>query len=78
MQELKLRVADVLARRLYTAGCRYAFGMPGGGPPGATTPAPGPMLHAGRAALAGDRRPLLIVGLDAINDCAGPALTAFA
>ncbi|MEM1164040.1 MAG: thiamine pyrophosphate-binding protein [Pseudomonadota bacterium] len=24
------RVADVLARRLYAAGCRYAFGMPGG------------------------------------------------
>ena len=25
-----LRAADVLARRLYAAGCRYAFGMPGG------------------------------------------------
>ena len=24
------RTADVLARRLYDAGCRYAFGMPGG------------------------------------------------
>ncbi len=26
----KLRAADVLARRLYAAGCRHAFGMPGG------------------------------------------------
>lgn len=26
----KLRAADLLARRLYEAGCRYAFGMPGG------------------------------------------------
>lgn len=25
-----MRAADVLARRLYAAGCRYAFGMPGG------------------------------------------------
>ena len=25
-----LRAADVLAQRLYEAGCRYAFGMPGG------------------------------------------------
>ncbi len=25
-----MRSADVLARRLYAAGCRYAFGMPGG------------------------------------------------
>ncbi|MEL6437431.1 MAG: thiamine pyrophosphate-binding protein [Pseudomonadota bacterium] len=25
-----MRAADVLARRLYLAGCRYAFGMPGG------------------------------------------------
>ena len=25
-----LRAADVLARRLYEAGCRTAFGMPGG------------------------------------------------
>ncbi|MEX0301257.1 MAG: thiamine pyrophosphate-binding protein, partial [Leisingera sp.] len=25
-----LRAADVLARRLYEAGCRHAFGMPGG------------------------------------------------
>jgi acetolactate synthase-1/2/3 large subunit len=25
-----LRVADVIARRLYAAGCRHAFGMPGG------------------------------------------------
>lgn len=25
-----LRTADILARRLYQAGCRYAFGMPGG------------------------------------------------
>ena len=46
--------------------------------PGATAPAPGPMLDAARAALAGSRRPLVIVGLDAMNDCAGPALTAFA
>ena len=29
MQE-PIRAADVLARRLYDAGCRYAFGMPGG------------------------------------------------
>ena len=26
----KLRAADLMARRLYEAGCRYAFGMPGG------------------------------------------------
>jgi len=25
-----LRAADILAKRLYDAGCRYAFGMPGG------------------------------------------------
>jgi acetolactate synthase-1/2/3 large subunit len=25
-----MRAADVLAKRLYDAGCRYAFGMPGG------------------------------------------------
>ena len=25
-----LRTADILARRLYEAGCRHAFGMPGG------------------------------------------------
>ena len=24
------RAADILARRLYEAGCRHAFGMPGG------------------------------------------------
>ena len=46
--------------------------------PGPTTPAPGPMLDAARAALANAKRPLLIVGLDAMNDDAGPALTAFA
>ena len=27
---MTLRAADVLARRLYEAGCRHAFGMPGG------------------------------------------------
>ena len=26
----KIRAADALARRLYAAGCRHAFGMPGG------------------------------------------------
>lgn len=30
MTQEKIRAADVLARRLYAAGCRYAFGMPGG------------------------------------------------
>ncbi|MGB7271187.1 MAG: thiamine pyrophosphate-binding protein [Albidovulum sp.] len=30
MEVQTLRAADVLARRLYAAGCRYAFGMPGG------------------------------------------------
>jgi len=30
MPDPTLRAADVLARRLYLAGCRYAFGMPGG------------------------------------------------
>jgi acetolactate synthase-1/2/3 large subunit len=25
-----MRVADVIARRLYEAGVRYAFGVPGG------------------------------------------------
>lgn len=28
--EKDLRAADLVARRLYEAGCRYAFGMPGG------------------------------------------------
>ena len=46
--------------------------------PGPTTPAPGIMLDAARAALAHAKRPLMIVGLDAMNDDAGPALTAFA
>lgn len=30
MPEASLRAADILARRLYEAGCRHAFGMPGG------------------------------------------------
>ena len=30
MSDLPLRAADVLAQRLYDAGCRHAFGMPGG------------------------------------------------
>ena len=30
MTDLPLRAADVLARRLHAAGCRFAFGMPGG------------------------------------------------
>ena len=30
MNDRALRGADVLARRLYEAGCRHAFGMPGG------------------------------------------------
>ncbi|WP_425045669.1 thiamine pyrophosphate-binding protein [Primorskyibacter sp. S87] len=30
MQDTILRAADLLARRLYEAGCRHAFGMPGG------------------------------------------------
>jgi acetolactate synthase-1/2/3 large subunit len=30
MTPAPLRAADVLAQRLYEAGCRYAFGMPGG------------------------------------------------
>lgn len=30
MSDTPLRAADVLARRLYDAGCRHAFGMPGG------------------------------------------------
>ncbi len=46
--------------------------------PGPTMPALGPMLDAARAALANAKRPLMIVGLDAMNDGAGPALTAFA
>ena len=46
--------------------------------PGPTAPAPGPMLNAARTALARAKRPLMIVGLDAMNDGAGPALTAFA
>ena len=47
-------------------------------PPGPTIPAPGPMLDAARIALSRAKRPLMIVGLDAMNDDAGPALTAFA
>ena len=46
--------------------------------PGPTTPAPGPMLDAARTALARAKRPIMIVGLDAMNDNAGPALTEFA
>ncbi len=30
MQDLSPRAADLLAERLYEAGCRHAFGMPGG------------------------------------------------
>ena len=30
MSDAPIRAADVLARRLYEAGCRHAFGMPGG------------------------------------------------
>ena len=30
MSDLPLRAADVLARTLFEAGCRHAFGMPGG------------------------------------------------
>lgn len=30
MADQSLRAADILARRLYAAGCRHAFGMPGG------------------------------------------------
>lgn len=30
MTDRPLRAADILARRLYEAGCRHAFGMPGG------------------------------------------------
>ena len=30
MTEQSVRAADLLARRLYAAGCRHAFGMPGG------------------------------------------------
>ena len=30
MQDHPLRAADLLAQRLYEAGCRHAFGMPGG------------------------------------------------
>ncbi len=30
MSDTAMRAADVLARRLYAAGCRWAFGMPGG------------------------------------------------
>ncbi|UWQ90123.1 thiamine pyrophosphate-binding protein [Rhodobacteraceae bacterium M382] len=30
MQQTPARAADILARRLYEAGCRHAFGMPGG------------------------------------------------
>ena len=30
MSDQNLRAADVLAQRLYAAGCRFAFGMPGG------------------------------------------------
>src|SRR3546814_5241290 len=30
MTSHKLRAADLVARRLHEAGCRFAFGMPGG------------------------------------------------
>ena len=46
--------------------------------PGPSMPAPSPMLDGARAALAKSKRPLMIVGLDAMNDNAGPAITAFA
>ncbi len=41
-------------------------------------PAPGPWLDDLRAAIAGARRPLIVAGVDAVNDAAGPALRAAA
>lgn len=41
-------------------------------------PAPGPALAEAREWLGAARRPILIAGVDAMNEGAGPALTAFA
>lgn len=41
-------------------------------------PAPGPDLDTARAALASARKPIVLAGLDAVNEDAGPALRAFA
>lgn len=46
--------------------------------PAPSVPAPGPALDQARAALASAERPVLLAGLDAVNDGAGAALTAFA
>ena len=67
--DVPISVADAMVPAAYA---------PLGVPPGPNSPAPGPMLDAARAALARSTRPLIIVGLDAMNDSAGPALTAFA
>lgn len=46
--------------------------------PAPAAPAPGPLLDQARGWIAAARRPLLIAGVDALNDGAGPALTAVA
>lgn len=45
--------------------------------PAPTAPAAGPGLEAARALLAGAKRPLALVGVDAVNEAAGPAISAF-
>jgi acetolactate synthase I/II/III large subunit len=45
---------------------------------GPSAPAPGPELDSARAALAASRRPLVLAGLDIVNQSAGEALQAFA
>ncbi|MEM1363844.1 MAG: thiamine pyrophosphate-binding protein [Pseudomonadota bacterium] len=45
--------------------------------PAKLAPAPGPALEAAREALASAQRPLVVAGLDAVNEDAGSALMAF-
>jgi acetolactate synthase-1/2/3 large subunit len=45
--------------------------------PAISRPAEGPRLDAARQAVARARRPLVIAGLDAVNESAGPAVRAF-
>ncbi|MCA8882509.1 MAG: thiamine pyrophosphate-binding protein [Rhodobacteraceae bacterium] len=67
--DVPIAVAAAEIPRQHTQARRLA-------PPAA--PAPGPDLDRARAALAAAQRPVLLAGLDAVNEDAGPALRAFA
>ena len=46
-------------------------------PASPSTPAPGPDLERARGWLAAARRPVMIAGIDALNDAAGPTIQSF-